>query len=115
MVAAAKPPRLWPTQAWAARYISAPIPETLAKAPINTNSGITLSVKTAEYEKAKEPMILSAAVVELSTAIPTAPTSIIASPIGMRSASSKNKAAKPVMPASVGVISWPFRSFLLDR
>ncbi len=47
MVADASPPRRCPSQAYAAANRSELIPETAAKLPISTNSGMTLSAWTA--------------------------------------------------------------------
>ena len=49
-VAEASPPRRCPSQAYAAAKRSALMPETAAKFPISTNSGMTLSAWTAAYE-----------------------------------------------------------------
>ena len=65
IVAMPSPPRRWPRNAFAARKSSRLIPDVVANAPINRNSGTTAKLKSVTVRIVVWPTIFSAGAPEV--------------------------------------------------
>jgi len=77
------------------------MPDTPARLPINTNSGITVRVKVAEISKVSVPNALKAAEYPFKDAVPKNPTVNIAIATGTRRNNNANNAKRPINPITV--------------
>src|SRR5262249_3018070 len=111
IAAIARPPRKWPMKALAARNRAWVTPARLAKLPIIRNSGITEKSNELNRQYASVLRKLSSDATPAIAAKPTIPTAIMATPIGTRSAMSRNSAANPTPPMARSLIA----SFSLDH